>query len=154
VQQVLSWIRSHQTESVVLVAALAILVGVVVSSQSTTTHPVTTENQTTWLSWQSTSVRMPEGKADLFWVQLAQEQKLEMKFDLSPSTAEISVVVGTIRHPNSPNWSWGYREEEFPRVGDGDTIVFEADHSYDYGIWMKPRLDHTVKATIRYRFST
>ena len=111
-------------------------------------------DETVWLAWQSTSLTLENGAADLFYVQLAAEQKIAMYFSISPSNQEIAVVVGTIRNPSSANWSWGYQEEEYPRVGNDDVVVFEATHSYDYGIWMKPRLDETVHVSIKYRFST
>ena len=112
------------------------------------------EEPTSWLAWQTTSIKMMDGDADLFYVELAGGQKLQMLFTLEPSYLELSVVVGTIRNPRSADWSWGYQEEEFSRVRSGDTIVFEAGNTYDYGIWMKPRLDRTVTAYINYRFST
>ena len=113
--------------------------------------------QTEWLNWQRDSVLLKDGSAEVYFVDLAQDQKVEMSFTyLSPTDAEMSIVIGTIsgQPTSSVNWHWGYRVAEYTRVKKADRVIFNSEASNNYGILIKPRLDMTVKANFEYRIST
>ena len=151
--------RFIQILSIVVFVELFIIISLVnspVSDEQPTVleEPENNSITTEWLGWQEDNVVLKDGKADVYFVHLAQEQKIEMYFNLNPSDAEISVVIGVISGPPNTNWRWSYRVTEYGQIQNYARFVFSSESSNYYGIKLKPRLDITVDVGLKYRVST
>jgi len=103
--------------------------------------------------WQHDTLILQKGGADVRFFDLAKDQLLTVYFDIEPEDTEVVVLFGSVIRYGHGHWQWAYRYKEYSHIKDGSKIELEAPSSYYYGIWMKPRLDQTVKVTIWYWFS-